>query len=99
MEINGTIKKAQRVAMLSGGFMLRGSLFGYDVTGQYREGWYLYTAKVVEEIETDVFRTETDAIYRVESWKAPSRTTAQYDNIPADWPVPPRQETQEITTS
>ena len=56
MHVRGTLRKAQRVSIPSGGFSLRGTIHG-DTKQQYRDGWFIYTAKVMEEIEPDVFRT------------------------------------------
>jgi hypothetical protein len=85
MQVRGTLRKAQRVSIPSGGFSLRGTIHG-DTKQQYRDGWFIYTAKVIEEIEPDVFRTATGNIYRVEAWAPPSKTSSGYDPIPAGWP-------------
>jgi hypothetical protein len=85
MQLRGTLKKAQRVSIPSGGFSLRGTIWD-DAKRQYSDGWFIYTAKVVEEIEPDVFRTATGNIYRINSWAPPSKPTSEYDPIPPDWP-------------
>jgi hypothetical protein len=85
MQVRGTLKKAQRVSIPGGGFSLRGTIWG-DIKSQYSDGWFIYTAKVVEEIEPNVFRTATGNIYRINDWAPPSRPTSEYDPIPADWP-------------
>jgi hypothetical protein len=89
-----TLRKAQRVAMDDGGFSLRGIIYG-DSKGEYRDGWFFYTAKVLEEPSPNIFRTATGNQYSVESWSPPSRPTADYDPIPAGWPVPPQRGAQE----
>ncbi|WP_316201022.1 MULTISPECIES: hypothetical protein [unclassified Bradyrhizobium] len=83
--ITASIRKAQRVAIDAGGFNLRGVIYG-DTKGRYRDGWFFYTAKVVAEIEPNVFRTATGNVYQVETWSAPSKPTNEYDPLPADWP-------------
>jgi hypothetical protein len=85
MQVRGTLKKAQRVSIPSGGFSLRGTIHG-DIKSQYADGWFIYTAKVIEEIEPDVFRTAAGNIYRVEVWAPPSKATSDYDPLPPDWP-------------
>ena len=82
MQVRGSLKKAQRVSMPSGGFSLRGTIYG-DIKQQYRDGWFVYTAKVLEEIEPNVFRTATGNIYRVDQWAPPSKATSDYDTLPA----------------
>jgi hypothetical protein len=85
MQVRGTLKKAQRVSIPGGGFSLRGTIWS-DIKSQYSDGWFIYTAKVVEEIEPNVFRTATGNIYRINDWAPPSKATSDYDPIPADWP-------------
>jgi hypothetical protein len=92
------LRKAQRSSMFSGGFILRGIIHG-DNLGIYRDGTFIYTSRVVEEPSPNFFRTASGSLYEVEEWVAPSKPTAEYENLPADWPVPPQQETQEISTS
>ena len=91
MDIRGTLKKAQRVSMPSGSFSLRGTIYG-DTKGRYRDGWFIYTAKVLEEVQPNVFRTATGNIYRIEAWAPPSKATSEYETIPADWPFFPKDE-------
>jgi hypothetical protein len=91
MKVRGTLKKAQRVSIPSGGFSLRGTIYG-DAKGQYRDGWFIYTAKVLEELEPNVFKTATGNIYRIEQWAAPSKPSSEYDPIPAGWPFFPKDE-------
>lgn len=91
MQVRGTLKKAQRVSHPAGGFTLRGTIWG-DAKGQYRDGWFIYTALVKEEIEPNVFKTATGNIYRVEQWAPPSKPTSEYENLPADWPFYPKDE-------
>jgi hypothetical protein len=76
MQIRGTLKKAQRVSIPAGGFSLRGTIHG-DAKGHYRDGWFIYIAKVIEEIQPNVFKTATGNIYRIEQW-------APYEQIAAD---------------
>jgi hypothetical protein len=57
-----------------------------DTKGRYRDGWFFYTSKVMEEIDVDVFRTATGNVYRVETWSPPSMPSAAYEKMPADWP-------------
>lgn len=40
------LRKAQRVSMPSGGFSLRGQIYG-DNTGRYSDGWFIYTSKIL----------------------------------------------------
>ncbi len=87
------LTKAQRVSMPSGGFSLRGVIHG-DNTGKYRDGWFIYTSKVKEEIDPDVFKTATGNIYRIDSWAPPSKTTSEYAPVPADWPTYRKSETE-----
>ncbi|SDH37563.1 hypothetical protein SAMN05444163_8166 [Bradyrhizobium ottawaense] len=75
------LSKAQRVSIPEGGFSLRGVI----------DGWFIHTAKVVEEPEPDLFKTEVGRLYRIDHWSPPSKPTSEYENIPADWPVPPKQ--------
>jgi hypothetical protein len=91
MQVRGILKNANRVAIPAGGFSLCGNIFD-DAKGQYRDGWYVYTAKVLEEIEPNVFKTATGNIYRIESWKPPSKPTSEYEILPADWPFFPKDE-------
>jgi hypothetical protein len=85
MQVRGTLNKAQRVSIPSGGFSLRGTIHG-DTTGRYRDGWFIYTAKVVEEIAPNVFKTAVGNIYRIDTWAPPSKPTSDYDPLPPDWP-------------
>ncbi|MEY9138608.1 hypothetical protein ABIE79_010136 [Bradyrhizobium diazoefficiens] len=85
------LRKAQRVSMPSGGFSLRGQIYG-DNTGRYSDGWFIYTSKVLAEIEPNVFRTATGNIYRIDTWAPPSKPTPEYEQIPADWPFYPQDE-------
>jgi hypothetical protein len=91
MQVRGTLKKAQRVSILSGGFSLRGTIYG-DIKGQYRDGWFIYTAKVLEEVQPNVFKTATGNIYRIDEWAPPSKATSEYNPIPAGWPFFPKDE-------
>ncbi|MCA1379514.1 hypothetical protein I6F34_01595 [Bradyrhizobium sp. BRP05] len=79
------------MSMPSGGFSLRGVIYG-DNTGRYRDGWFIYTSKVMEEVEPNVFKTATGNIYRIDSWSAPSKATSEYETIPGDWPFFPKDE-------
>ena len=83
-----TLRKAQRVGLDDGGFSLRGVIYD-DSKGQYRDGWFFYTAKVIHEPFANVFRTATGNQYTVEDWLTPSKPTSEYDPVPAGWPVPP----------
>jgi hypothetical protein len=91
MDIRGTLKKAQRVSIPAGGFSLRGTIYG-DTKGRYRDGWFIYTAKVLEEVQPNVFRTATGNIYRIDEWASPSKPTSEYETIPNDWPFFPKDE-------
>jgi hypothetical protein len=91
MQVRGTLKKAQRVSIPAGGFSLRGTIHG-DTEGRYQDGWFIYTTKVIEEIEPNVFKTATGNIYRIKAWAPPSKPTSEYESIPADWPFYPKDE-------
>lgn len=79
MQIRGVLKKAQRVLdTIHGGFSLRGTIHD-DIHGEYGDGWFHYTAKVLEEIAPNIFKTATGNLYRVEAWALPSRPTSELD--------------------
>jgi hypothetical protein len=90
-DITATLGNAQRVTLPGGGFQLRGVCFG-DVKRRFKDGKFIYTTKVVEEIEPNVFKTSSGSLYRIEGWFPPSKPTAAYDPLPADWPAPPSQQ-------
>lgn len=91
MNVRGRLKKAQRVSMPSGGFSLRGTIYD-DAKGQYKDGWFIYTSQVLEEIEENVFKTSTGLIYQIDNWAPPSKPTSEYETIPNDWPFFPKDE-------
>jgi hypothetical protein len=88
IEVTATIGNGQRVTLPGGGFALRGVVFG-DIKGRYRDGWFVYTSQVVEEVEQNVFKTASGNIYRVEGWFPPSKATANYTTLPHDLVLPP----------
>lgn len=90
MELTASLRKGQRVALLAGGFMLRGNIYG-DAKKRHSDGWFFYTTKVIEEPEANLFVTSNGEVFRIETWSPPSKATLDYENIPADWPRPGNQ--------
>lgn len=71
------IDRAQRVSIPAGGFYLRGVI----------DGRFSETAPITEEIEPDLFISESHQAFRVLTWFPPSKSTSEYETIPADWPA------------
>jgi len=67
-EITATLERASKASGVGGRYLV-GFVFG-DAHGRFKDGSFIHTSQLKEEVAPDVFLTRSGNLYRVKSWSA-----------------------------